>query len=77
MPTLELTADQLAVLRAGWAYFAEDPGHLDTMAEALEITPQERGAEDDDGNEIEDYDEANDPVAMRIDEVGALLDALV
>ena len=73
MPTLSLTAEQLAVLRAGWAYFSEQEDHLDIMAESLKIDDVERGKEDENGNDKEDYDEDDDPVAKRVDEMTQLL----
>jgi hypothetical protein len=75
MATLEFTEEQLATLRAGWQTFLNDntDNDFDDLAEALEISEQDRGKEDEDGNENDDYDSANDPVVTRVDEVTKIL----
>jgi hypothetical protein len=68
MATLNLTDDQMLVLRAAWEYFVEDDNHIESMADALEMTPEERGM-DEDGEYLEGKDEESDPVAIRINEL--------
>jgi hypothetical protein len=72
MATLNLTDEQLLVLRAAWEYFVESDDHLESMADALELTFEERGM-DEDGEYIEGRDEESDPVALRINDLTSVI----
>jgi len=72
---MTLTDEQVLVLKAAWEYFIEDDGHVEAMAEALEISYDERGM-DEDGEYVGDRDEGSDPVVKRINELGLLIQNL-
>lgn len=75
MATLELTNDQVLVLKAAWEYFIEADDHIEALADALEATPESRGM-DDDGEYLDGRDEESDSIAIQINELGALVLAL-
>ena len=72
MPNLSLTGDQLLVLQAAWTYFMEADDYLEVMGDALEMSNEERGL-DEDGDEKPGYELDQDPAYKRIEEVGTLL----
>ena len=74
MPTLKLTNEQLETLQTGWEIACEPDSFADELADKLELGPTERGLEDEEGNELVDYDEGDDPVHRRIGEISLLLD---
>lgn len=77
MPTLELTSEQLLTLKAGWTKLTElideDTEISDDIGDSLQISQVDRGLEDEDGEENENYDEGNDPVFKAIGEVSLVL----
>jgi len=75
MPKLELTNEQLETIQTAWGIFVSDDDNADQFAENLEITTEERGLEDEEGNENDDYDEGSDVVFRRFGEVTLLLEA--
>jgi len=69
MATLELDGDEVLVLKAAWEFFIEDDNHTESMAEALEISNEERNM-DEDGEYVEGKDEGDDPVENRVAMLG-------
>jgi hypothetical protein len=79
MAILELSDTQLAVLKAGWnklmTLIGEDTEISDDIADDLGMDAEARGLEDEDGEELSDYDEGDDPVFKGIGEVKLLINA--
>jgi hypothetical protein len=77
MPTLELTSEQLRTLKAGWKKLVDimddDTEISDEIGDSLDISKEARGLEDEDGEELEDYDEGKDPVFKALGEVSLVL----
>ena len=74
MPTLKLTNEQLETLQTGWELITEGDDSADEIATKIGLEPADRGLEDEEGNELEDYDEGEDPVHRRIGEIALLLE---
>lgn len=77
MPTLELTSEQLLTLKSGWMKLMnavdDDTEISDEIAEDLGISKETRGLEDEDGDELDSYDEGSDPVFKVLGEVSLVL----
>jgi hypothetical protein len=72
MPKIEVTNEQLATLRAGWELFTVNDDY-DDLADSLDISAHDRGLEDEDGNESEDYSEDEDVLLKRVGEITLIL----
>lgn len=73
MPILKLTDDQLLTLRAGWQFFDDNKDEVvSDVAEALGITEEERGVNED-GEYEEGKDESTDKLLQTIAEVTMLV----
>lgn len=73
MATLELTAEQVAILKVIADHVSdvkEEVSH--EVAEALEISNSDRGL-DEDGEETDDYDPTSDPAMLKLEEVVLLI----
>lgn len=77
MPTLELTSEQLLTLKSAWTKLMnavdEDTEISDEIGEDLGISKEARGLEDEDGEELDDYDEGSDPVFKALGEVSLVI----
>jgi hypothetical protein len=71
----ELNDEQVKLVQACIAAINEDDNGIDNLADQLDMDAEDRGLEDDQGNENESYESANDPVQVMLDDLAAYLKA--